>query len=263
MKSITQVIQNLLKPYIDNHRHTAEANIAPVETDATSASQNYSIGQQLILNDVLYDVTASITAGNPLSIGTNISAASKISSLLKNISGEIDIISAMASNSADEYSDLSTYAVGSYCIHDNKLYRCIIAVTSPASWAINSSCFTEDTIANALNLVGKAVNTQKLTTPSLASGVTNVNYQLAKKDDIIALQTILQKTLVLNEYNLLCTLPAGFRPPSMISFIGVNSTKGTPIQVRALASGGVEVYPTAESADAVPSNIGISIVYML
>ena len=88
MKSITQVIQNLLKPYIDNHRHTAEANISPVETDATSASQNYSVGQQLILNDVLYDVTAAITAGDALfttGAGSNISAAAALTTKINDI----------------------------------------------------------------------------------------------------------------------------------------------------------------------------------
>ena len=82
MKSITQVVQNLLKPYIDNHRQTFESNIAPVETDATSASRSYSKGQQLVLNDVLYDVTASIAADDPLSTtgaGANIAAADTIS----------------------------------------------------------------------------------------------------------------------------------------------------------------------------------------
>lgn len=80
MKSITQVVENLIKPYIDSHYRAAEAIIAPVETDATSASDDYAVGKQLILNDVLYDVIAPITAGNALVVNTNIKAADNVSS---------------------------------------------------------------------------------------------------------------------------------------------------------------------------------------
>lgn len=80
MKSITQVVENLIKPYIDSHDRTAEAIIAPVETDATSASDDYTVGKQLILNNVLYDVIAPITAGDALVVNTNIKAADNVSS---------------------------------------------------------------------------------------------------------------------------------------------------------------------------------------
>lgn len=78
MKSLVQVVQNLIQPYIDNHDKAVAENIAPVETDATSASQGYAVGKQLILNDILYDVTAAITAGDPLIVGTNITAADPV-----------------------------------------------------------------------------------------------------------------------------------------------------------------------------------------
>lgn len=78
MKSLVEVIQNLLKPYIDTHDNAVAKNIAPVETDATSASKGYAAGKQLILNDILYDVTAAITAGDPLTVGTNIAAADDV-----------------------------------------------------------------------------------------------------------------------------------------------------------------------------------------
>ena len=84
MKSILQVVQNLLKPYIDRKYRATQANIAPVETDATSASKAYSVGAQLILNDVLYDVTADITAGDALTVGTNIAAADDITTQIQN-----------------------------------------------------------------------------------------------------------------------------------------------------------------------------------
>lgn len=84
MKSILLVVQNLLKPYIDRKDRAAEGLIAPVETDATKASKAYSIGDQLILADVLYDVTANIAKDDALTIGTNITAADDIVTQLKN-----------------------------------------------------------------------------------------------------------------------------------------------------------------------------------
>lgn len=78
MKSLVQVVQDLIQPYIDKHDKAVAKNIAPVETDATSASQGYAVGKQLILNDILYDVTAAITAGDPLTVGTNITAADPV-----------------------------------------------------------------------------------------------------------------------------------------------------------------------------------------
>lgn len=96
MKSITQVVENLIKPYIDNHDRTAEAIIAPVETDATSASDDYTVGKQLILNNVLYDVIAPITTGDALVVNTNIKAAdnvtTQLSSLNQTLTNEVDAI---------------------------------------------------------------------------------------------------------------------------------------------------------------------------
>lgn len=88
MKSITQVIQNLLKPYIDNHRQTAEANLAPVETNAASSSRAYSQGAYLVLNDVLYYATTAISIGNALKTsgtGANIAAAMTLTSRINSI----------------------------------------------------------------------------------------------------------------------------------------------------------------------------------
>jgi hypothetical protein len=35
---------------------------------------------------------------------------------------------------AEEYSSSATYAVGAYCIHDNKMYRCTTAITTAENW---------------------------------------------------------------------------------------------------------------------------------
>ena len=51
--------------------------IAPVET-STTASQAYAIGEQFILNGVLYTATAAITAGGTITIGGNCTASDTV-----------------------------------------------------------------------------------------------------------------------------------------------------------------------------------------
>ena len=78
MKSIVQVVQNLLKPYIDSNIQTlssalttAESNIAPVE-NGTNYSKTYAQGDEFIRNDLLYEVTVtSVGTTDAISVGTN------------------------------------------------------------------------------------------------------------------------------------------------------------------------------------------------
>ena len=55
-----------------------EELIAHVETDATSASKAYEIGEQLILGGVLYTATSAIAIGDALTEGTNITLSDDI-----------------------------------------------------------------------------------------------------------------------------------------------------------------------------------------
>ena len=95
MKTIEQFAEIILKPYIDDEDNKFAANITPVEEDATSASQGYAVGQQLILDGVLYDVTAAITAGDPLATtgaGANISAADDVTTQITATNTELSSV---------------------------------------------------------------------------------------------------------------------------------------------------------------------------
>ena len=84
MKSITQVMQNLVKPYIDNKDKAYAANIAPVEVSPAEAA--HTAGTQLIYNGVLYDVTADIAIGDTVTTegaGANTSVANKVTEQIK------------------------------------------------------------------------------------------------------------------------------------------------------------------------------------
>lgn len=83
MKTIVEVAQNLIKPFINSEDKKYAANIAPVETSPATAA--HTAGTQLIYNGVLYDVTANIAADDPLATtgaGANIALANKVTEQL-------------------------------------------------------------------------------------------------------------------------------------------------------------------------------------
>ena len=77
MKSILEVVRDLIKPYIDKNAN----NIAPVED--SPVENPYYVGDQLIYKGVLYNVIDDISIGDTLEIGTNISIAPKLSNSIK------------------------------------------------------------------------------------------------------------------------------------------------------------------------------------
>lgn len=78
MKSILQVVQNLIKPYIDKIAGT----IAPVEVSPSEHA--YTVGKQIIYNGVLYSVTSAIAVNDNLEVGVNIISASNIFAQMNN-----------------------------------------------------------------------------------------------------------------------------------------------------------------------------------
>ena len=114
MKSIVQVVQNLIQPYIDNHDKANANLIAPVEVSPAEAA--HSAGTQLIYNGKLYDVTAPIAVGDALAttgVGANISLSADISTLLKNI--KADYVGLYGEVEIDSATDLNTMqTIGNY-----------------------------------------------------------------------------------------------------------------------------------------------------
>ena len=114
MKSIVQVVQNLIQPYIDNHDKANANLIAPVEVSPAEAA--HSAGTQLIYNGKLYDVTAPIAIGDALATtgaGANISLSADISTLLKNIKADyVGLYGEVEINSATDLNTMQT--IGNY-----------------------------------------------------------------------------------------------------------------------------------------------------
>ena len=85
------------------------------------------------------------------------------------VGGEIDVIL-----NAAEYSAAQTYAVGDYCTHDGKLYRCTTAITGAEEWT--AAHWTETSVATELEAISttlqKKADTTKKTTVTLSTNWT-------------------------------------------------------------------------------------------
>lgn len=68
--------------------------IAPTEASASSSSAAYSVGDQLILNNILYNVIAAIQIGDALTTGTggNIAEADTLTDQLKEVDSQIQTL---------------------------------------------------------------------------------------------------------------------------------------------------------------------------
>jgi hypothetical protein len=179
MKSIIQVVQNLLKPYIDSHDNAVAENIAPVETDVTSASQSYAIGKQLILDSTLYDVIAAITAGDALVVNTNISRADDIS----------DTISALGTDVADKADndviDPEVEAIGSAALYSHteghkfyatngKMYRASTDIDVGDTLTVGTNCTLDNIIGSFNDVIDDLA--EKADSSSLATVATTGSY---------------------------------------------------------------------------------------
>lgn len=83
---------------------------------------------------------------------------------------------------SDAYDNTATYAVGDYCIHENTLYRCITAISSPEEWTaahwIATTMAKEDSeIKQSLSHLVKSIDINETTN---AYGTITVNIPASK-----------------------------------------------------------------------------------
>lgn len=81
---------------------------------------------------------------------------------------------------APEFSESATYTVGKYVLHDNVLYRCTTAVTTPGTWATHSSKFTSDLAMDEVQALVDDMNSVNGKIPTTAS----TSNKLATASDI-------------------------------------------------------------------------------
>lgn len=167
-------------------KQAVEANIADVETDATSASKAYNVGEQLILNDILYDVTASIIAGDDLTVGTNIAAASKLSSSISGKQDQIEVTT-MPTASAAYLGKVLIYIGTTGTYTSGQSYQCVEesgsyswqatsgGTTSAANVTYDntSSGMTADDVQEAVDELNSALTNEAITRANADTALRN------------------------------------------------------------------------------------------
>lgn len=104
----TSTVSNLayVAPFI-KYEFAKEVIIAPVEKTST-ASTNYAVGKHLIFDKVLYVVTATITAGQIITPGTNVTVSDTVEKQIEDANAAI----AGKVNTSDIANNLTTTAAG-------------------------------------------------------------------------------------------------------------------------------------------------------
>lgn len=191
MKTVVDLV-TALKTYFIGKDTTAkqavEANIAPVETDATSASKGYVVGEQLILNDVLYDVTATITAGDALTVGTNINAADDVTSQIADVVGDLSTLqTAVNGKASKDVIDTEYETIGSAALYphtsgtnfygaDNKLYKATADIAVGDTLTVNTNCVLDNVVTAINDLKDDKEDKPVILTQTLAAGSTSLTF---------------------------------------------------------------------------------------
>lgn len=180
--------------------------IAPTETNASASSQPYGVGEQLILNNVLYTVTSAIAQNDPLVIsgaGQNLTASKSLTDQLadKADSDVMDGALALKANKTDiariEGATMSKgYAVGEQFYHGGMLYTALKAIANEAAWSslVEDTDYGESTVNARLKNINDALDSEIITRSSQIQALTN-NKQNKNLSSSIAGQTTVEGLL--------------------------------------------------------------------
>ena len=135
---------------------------------------------------------------------------------------------------SDAYSGSSTYNVGDYCIYDNKLYRCITAVTTAESF--DSAKWKETSVKSELSTLNSNINT--IESNSYIHEITSTTsilelFKFQKADTI--------QSYFMGSYTLLTDYPASLinEQGTVYPFVTIERPRGVGyIRITAVTAGG-------------------------
>ena len=153
----TSTISNLVyvAPFI-HYEFLKEVIIAPVEK-TNVASQNYVVGRHLMLNNILYKVTAAITAGQTIAVGTNVAVSDDVEKQIETNLSSINTINGNKLNQtviATRQANLTAskaYVVGEQFIYNNILYEVTAAISKNAAITIGGNCKAANNITSQIS----------------------------------------------------------------------------------------------------------------
>ena len=208
----TSTISNLVyvAPFI-HYEFLKEVIIAPVEK-TNVASQNYVVGRHLMLNNILYKVTAAITAGQTIAVGTNVAVSDDVEKQIETNLSSINTINNFKLNQtviATRQANLTAskaYVVGEQFIYNNTLYEVTAAISKNAAITIGGNCKAANNITSQISNFENflTVSEVDITQFSNASG----HLRLLRFGSIVIMQIDLTPT---NANNVKVDLPNGYK----------------------------------------------------
>ena len=119
-----------------------------------------------------------------------------------------------------------------------------------------------DEIANEIEDIESKLSKKNITvTPSSSTSIIG-SYSAKSFNGLVNININLQKSITLNTWNDLFSIPTEYRPSLNIAFVGMNTSKDTAVDCR-LLNGVVSVYPTSETAFTGATNFGINLNYII
>lgn len=173
---------NYVAPFIRD-LDAREVIIAPVEP-TNRASSNYAIGRRLILNKVLYRVTATITAGQTITPGTNVTESNSVEEQIEANLSSINTINSNKLNQtviATRQANLTAskaYVAGEQFVYNNILYRVTSAIAKNAAITIDGNATTADNITTQISNIAKS---NQIATFVQGNGFTNFTLPITTK----------------------------------------------------------------------------------
>lgn len=199
---------NYVAPFIRD-LDAREVIIAPVEP-TNIASSNYAIGRRLILNKVLYRVTATITAGQTITPGTNVTESNSVEEQIEANLSSINTINSNKLNQsviATRQSNLiasKDYVIGEQFVYNNILYKATAAIARNATITIGGNATTADSISSQISNLAypQSVNT----------GITGLTALKAGKFIELRADNMNLSNLTPDVWNTIGTLPLDLTP---------------------------------------------------
>lgn len=132
----------------------------------------------------------------------------------------------------------------------------------------NSNIKTETTTSDidvySCNYVNNKIAEKITVNGTYDSGVTGEYFTATKNSsNVVFIRIWARKTLVLSSWNVLGTIPAGYRPTTRLDGIGANNNNDLGIHVRISTNGEISVYPASETATATSTDIIFNTTYII
>ena len=126
--------------------------VAYVEGD-TTATKRHVVGDQFILNGVLYTATAIIAVNDTIVIGTNCEASDTLVEQNDALSARIDTKTdqSLIATVQPNLTAVKAYAVGEQFVYQGLLYKATAAISSGGTITINGNCTLADSVTEQIS----------------------------------------------------------------------------------------------------------------